>query len=262
MKDAEPLSEYFLFTLAAQLVTLPLIAWHFGRISFISLIANPLVLPAQPPLLVLSGISAIAGSLLPAAGKVLALFAWPLAAYSNRVVALLARFDTASLAVNRSTALWLLVFVVVFILLFIFRGFFKKIFKGNSYWLFFLLVLGCFSVWSMVLHRPDGRLHLDLVRAGDESALVLRTPDGQTLVFDPGGNVNELSAAVSSSLSPWAFRVDEVWLTHAAPARALELLDERIPVTAVVLVPVVYQAGADRKPFYGAAWDRRGQTEV
>lgn len=87
------------------------------------------------------------------------------------------------------------------------------------------------------------------MRAGDESALVLRTPDGQTLVFDPDRNVNELSAAVSSSLSPWAFRIDTVWLTHASLTSTLELLNERIPVTSVVLAPVVYQTGADRKPF-------------
>lgn len=249
LKAAEPISEYLLYTLAAQLVTLPLIAWHFGRISLTSLLANPLVLPAQPPLLVLSGVSAIAGAFLPAAGKVQALFAWPLAAYSNRVVTLLAGVNAASLAVNRDTALWLLVFVIVFILLFVFRNYFKKIFTGNSFWLLYLLVLACFSVWSMVLHRPDGRLHLRLLRAADESALVLSTPAGRTLVFDPGENVNELSAAVGGTLSPWRYRVEEVWLTQADTARSLGLLDERVPVGSVVLAPVVYQAGADSRPF-------------
>lgn len=249
LKFGAPLSEYFLYTLAAQVVTLPLIAWHFGRISLTSIVANPLILPAQPPLLVLSGVSAIAGAFLPMAGKVLALFAWPLAAYSNRVVALLARVSAASLLVNRSTALWLMIFVTIFVLLFVLRGFFKKIFKGNSYWLFFLLILGCFSVWSMVLHRPDGRLHLDLVRAGDETVLTLCSPGGRVLVFDPGENANELAAAIDGSLSPWAYRLDEVWLTHPAPSRRLELLDERVPLKSVVLAPAVYQAGADRKPF-------------
>jgi len=248
-KVAAPLSEYFLYTLAAQVVTLPLIAWHFGRVSLAALLANPLVLPAQPPLLVLSGISAIAGAFLPAAGKVLALFAWPLVAYTNRVVALLARVNAASLALDRSTALWLLVFVLVFILLFIFRGYFKKLFKGYSYWLLFLLVLACFSVWSMLLHRPDGRLHLRLLRAGDESTLTLQTPTGRVLVFDPGGNPNDLGAAIGQTLSPWRYRIDEAWFARAAPAGTLELLEERVPLRAVVLAPVVYQAGADESPF-------------
>ena len=39
---------YVLFTLAAQLTTLPVMAWQFKRISLISLIANPFILPAQP----------------------------------------------------------------------------------------------------------------------------------------------------------------------------------------------------------------------
>lgn len=248
-KIAAPLSEYFLYTLAAQLATLPIIAWHFGRVSLSSLLANPLVLPAQPPLLVLSGLSAVTGTLLPAAGKVLAVFAWPLAAYTNRVVALLSRFNTASLALNHSTALWLLVFVVVFVLLFLLRGYFKKIFKGNGYWLLFLLVLACFSVWSMLMHRPDGRLHLRLLRAGDESTLTASTPAGRVLVFDPRGNLNDLSAAVGQHLSPWRYYIDETWFAQPAPAAVLERLQERVPLRSVVLAPVIYRAGAGVKPF-------------
>ncbi|PKN89736.1 MAG: hypothetical protein CVU45_06140, partial [Chloroflexi bacterium HGW-Chloroflexi-7] len=41
-KWTKPLSEYFLFTLAAQLATLPFIAANFGRISISALLANPL----------------------------------------------------------------------------------------------------------------------------------------------------------------------------------------------------------------------------
>ncbi len=248
-KYASPLSEYFLFTLAAQLVTLPLIAWHFGRIPYVSLLANPLVLPAQPPLLVLSGISAVAGSFFASAGKALALFAWPLAAYSNRMVVWLAGVNSGSLAVNHGSSIWLLVFVLVFILLFIFRGYFKKIFKGNTYWLIFLTVLAGFSLGSMLLHRPDGRLHLTLLRGGDESVLMLRTPDGRTLVFDPGADVNELAAGVSDLLSPWRYHIDEVWFTRSTAADNLGKLHERLPVKRVVLAPPTYMAGAGQKPF-------------
>lgn len=48
-----PVGEYFLWTIAAQILVLPIIAYHFERISQISILANPLILPAHPPLMVL-----------------------------------------------------------------------------------------------------------------------------------------------------------------------------------------------------------------
>jgi competence protein ComEC len=44
-KIANPISEFFLFTLAAQITTLPLTAIHFRRLSLVSVLANPVILP-------------------------------------------------------------------------------------------------------------------------------------------------------------------------------------------------------------------------
>jgi competence protein ComEC len=56
-----PVGEYFLFTLAALLTTLPVTVYHFQRLSLSSLVANPLVLPAQPPVMVLGGLAVLLG---------------------------------------------------------------------------------------------------------------------------------------------------------------------------------------------------------
>jgi competence protein ComEC len=58
---ARPVGEYFLLTLAAQLTTLPLMVYYFKRISLTALIANPMILPAQPAVMVLGGISVLTG---------------------------------------------------------------------------------------------------------------------------------------------------------------------------------------------------------
>jgi len=243
-----PVYQYFLLTLAAQLMTLPLIAFHFGRVSLSSAVANPLILPVQPPLLILGGVSVITGAFIPFLGRLVSVITWPLAAYSNFIAAQLARWDFGSLAVNERSALWILAFLILFILLFVFRGFLTKLFKGRYYWLLFILLLGAVSTWSMVARQPDGRLHIHLVSAGEESALFLVTPSGKTLLFDPGLEANELSAAVGAELSPWSYRVDAVWLGKHAAARTLSELNERVPLRAVVLAPVVYRAAADAKP--------------
>ena len=241
-------SEYFLFTLAAQLFVLPVIAFHFGRVSISSLLANPLILPVQPLLLVMGGISTIAGAILPALGRLLSGLVWPLAAYTNRLVEWLAQFSSGSLAVTPATAVWIGVFLALFIILFVFRNYFTKIFRGRLYWVMFLLALAVVSLWSAYLHRPDGLFHLHLIRAGEETVLFVRTPTGQNLMFDPGREVNELSAAVSRELSPWHHALDQVWLTRPGATDALEYLDEQLPLKTILVAPVVYQSGAETKP--------------
>jgi len=83
---AGPLGEYALFTLAAQVTTLPLTAAYFHRLSLVALVANPVVLPAQPAVMVLGGLATLAGTVCLPLGRPLAWMAWPVVAYTNRVV--------------------------------------------------------------------------------------------------------------------------------------------------------------------------------
>ena len=67
-----PVGEFILFTFAAQITTLPLTAYHFQRLSLISFLANPIVLPAQPPLMILGGLAMLAGMLWLPLGQIMA----------------------------------------------------------------------------------------------------------------------------------------------------------------------------------------------
>lgn len=64
-----PVSEYLLMTLAAQITTLPVILYHFQRLSLSAFVTNPLILPAQPPVMTLGGLAVMLGLVLePSAG--------------------------------------------------------------------------------------------------------------------------------------------------------------------------------------------------
>jgi competence protein ComEC len=71
-----PVSEYALFTLAAQVTTLPLTAYYFHRLSIVSFLANPAILPVQPPVMILGGLATIAGTLWLPLGQPMAWLAW------------------------------------------------------------------------------------------------------------------------------------------------------------------------------------------
>jgi competence protein ComEC len=58
---AGPVGDYFLMTLAAQITTLPVMAYQFRSLSLVALIANPLVLPPQPLVEILGSVALVGG---------------------------------------------------------------------------------------------------------------------------------------------------------------------------------------------------------
>ncbi len=80
------ISDFLLLTLAAQVTTLPIMAYHFNRLSLISFIANPFILPAQPPVMILGGLAVILGMIFQPLGQLAAYIAWPFVSYTIRMV--------------------------------------------------------------------------------------------------------------------------------------------------------------------------------
>ncbi len=105
-----PISEFFLFTIIAQVMTLPIMAYHFGGISWIALIANPLILPVQSLVMILGGLAMLGGMLVPGLGRLLAVVAAPFVTYTIKVVTLLARLPGGDFTLPKFNALWLLLF--------------------------------------------------------------------------------------------------------------------------------------------------------
>jgi competence protein ComEC len=237
---AGPLSEYFLFTLAAQAATLPIIALQFKRLSISSLLSNPLVLPVQPAVLVTGGVATIAGMVYEPLGRLGAFAAWPLLAYTNRIVAWIARMSGEAIAVDSRLSLGIGIASLGAFMIIVSRDKLKKWLGGISFvWIALALMAAAVSIWAAVLHRPDGYLHLELIRSGSEVNQVITSPGGSKVVLNPGEEVNELTSSISQSLNPWRNRVDGVLLTQRSSARYLSAFDERLPVHLVYLAPSV-----------------------
>ena len=105
---AAPISEYFLLTLAAQLTTLPIMAYHFKRISLVSLIANPFILPVQPAVMIVGGIAVILSLVWLPLGALAAYTAWPFVAYTIRLVELFALLPNGVIVLG-DFSLWLVI---------------------------------------------------------------------------------------------------------------------------------------------------------
>lgn len=248
-KWTKPLSEYFLFTLAAQFATLPFIAANFGRISLSALLANPLVLPVQPAVMISGGLTLLAGMLHPLAGKLAMLVSWPFLKYTNAMVTLLAKIKGGVLTIHPAFTIWIFVVVILFVILFFLREKLARFFQSSRFvWLALLLAVTGFSTWSIASHQPDGKLHLHLVRCDEESALYLIAPNGRTLAIDPRGSMDEFTSSLENKLSPWSFHLDSVLITDRKLSEPMAELSGAISVRQVLLAPSSYRSEEDSRP--------------
>ncbi|MEZ4592195.1 MAG: ComEC/Rec2 family competence protein [Chloroflexota bacterium] len=107
------LSEAVILTVAAQILTLPLMIGYFGQLSIISLLANALILPVQPAVMIWGGLATLVGLVLPAVGQLLAWVAWLFLAYTIWMVRLFAAVPGAAIPLIVPTGGVLAIFVVI-----------------------------------------------------------------------------------------------------------------------------------------------------
>lgn len=229
---AGPVGEYVLLTLAAQVMTLPIILYHFQRLSFSSLIANPLVLPPQPLVMVVSGVAVLAGAISDPLAHMLAWLAWPLSAYTNRMVELLARIPGGVLVLDEfGPGTLALAYMAVLAPL-----------AGTRYPRFMrqvvnpTLLLTSGGLLAAVMLRgaaaaPDGRLHLLVADLDGSQALLVQAPGGETLLVNGGGSTRLLIEALGRRLSPFDRHLDALLMNNASAEsiRALPGVLERYP---------------------------------
>ncbi|MBM3150833.1 MAG: DUF4131 domain-containing protein [Chloroflexi bacterium] len=229
---AAPLAEYFLFTLAAQLTTLPVMAYHFGRISLVSLVANPFILPAQPPVMVLGGLALLVSLAYIPAGRLVALTAWPFTAYTIRAVELFDRLPGGVLALGDFSALFVFLFYAILLVLTFGWDRVKNLRPALKPALLFS-TLGVLTVlvWRFAAAAPDGRLHLTFLEVGSAHAILIQTPSGRAVLVNGGPGVASLSDGLGRRLPPFNRRLDflVVASTGEQELAALPRLLERFP---------------------------------
>ncbi len=240
-----PVGEYFLFTLAAQLTTLPVSIYHFQRLSLSSLIVNPLILPVQPAVMILSGIAMLLGMISVSLGQIAAYLSWPFVVYTIRVVELMARLPFGVMDLGKVSLLVVALFYAL-LMVWTFWG------ERTSAWLSGRVQLGgrpalsLFSLstlvvlavlaWRVVLSAPDGRLHLTVLDVGSGDALLIQTPSGRSLLVDGGPSTSLLSDALGRRLPLLQRQLD--WVVVAAAGNeqlgALPRNLERYPIQNVL----------------------------
>ena len=236
-KLAGPVGEYILFTLAAQLTTLPIMAYHFGRISLSAFLTNPVILPVQAPIMTIGGLALILGTIWLPLGKLIAPLAWPFVLFTIRVVEYFGLWRGGVLVLGDLGLLWVALFYGVLFGL-------TLGWSRSSRWmpaikpLPIITALGILATltWRSTLGAPDSLLHLTLLDVGTGDALLIQTPSGHYALIDGGPSTSLLSEALGRRLPPFQRELD--WLIVASSTKeqvaALPRTLERFPPDAVL----------------------------
>ncbi len=211
---AGPVGAYFLITLAATLTTLPLLAYYFQRISVISLFVNPLILPAQPPLMVLGGLAVLTGIIFQPIGQLLAWVTWPFIAYTIRVVELFSATPHGSIPVSHIGLPLIIVFYLVLIMITFSRSKISNlVFRLAPSVPLILMAILTFIAWRAVFYAPDGLLHATILNVGSGDAVLIQTPEGRYVLINGGPSTIRLSDALGRRLPLFNRSLD--WLVIA-----------------------------------------------
>jgi competence protein ComEC len=236
-------SEFVLFTLAAQVTTLPLSALYFQRISLVALIANPIILPAQPAVMILGGLSVLAGSLWLPLGHALAWITWPFIAFTIRCVEFFSRWPLA--AINLGQLALPVIIAFYFVLLGV--TLVAPLLARRQLQLDFLRPLAGMAVvalavctgltWRAAVDLPDGKLHLTLLDVGPGEAVLIESPTGRFALIDGGSSSIALSDALGRRLPLFQRALDVVIVAGDGQDQLMGLtgIAGRFPIGALVL---------------------------
>ena len=219
------LSGVLIVTLAAQVLTLPLVAYRFGRLSLVAPLANLLILPVQMPIMIGGGLAAILG-LVPALqplAQVVAWLPWLSLTYTTAVVRWLARWPWASVEIERGAAAWLaLIYLALLVLGWLVVRAKRRAARpdipalpAKATWLALGLLLVAAILTGLALAQlPDGRLHVAFLDVGQGDAILITTPTGQQVLLDGGPSPAALTSALGREMPFWDRSLDLVIMSH------------------------------------------------
>ncbi len=223
-------------TLAAILATCPVIAYHFGIISLVSLPATFFALPALPGIIFTSSLVSIVGSMIPVLSQLLGWTAWLFLSYFIFIVQ---AYDALPFSYNELSQvhLWQ-VFVYYFLLgvslsairyrmqvADITRKLFIRLkdrashapklpLKAIAKWLAICLLIGNAIVWTAASSIPDNKLHVSILDVGQGDAILIQTPSRQNILIDGGPTPESIKLQLGKRMPFWERTINLVVLTQ------------------------------------------------
>jgi len=225
------LQDGLMVTIAANLSTLPLVLYYFGRLSLVSLLTNVLIAPAQSLIMLWGSMGLLLGVVgLEAVAQIVLWIPWLCLRWTVGIVEWTAALPGASLEIS-GYAMPQLILTYLAILaisggpglqnrLVAFRQAMQikpREWVGSA--LTNVLVIGLLTItvtllWAIRLGEPDGRLHLYFLDIGQGDGILIQTPSGRQLLIDGGASPQQLTTELGAVMPFWDRSIDLLLMTH------------------------------------------------
>ncbi|MBE2219924.1 MAG: DNA internalization-related competence protein ComEC/Rec2 [Anaerolineae bacterium] len=216
------LSEAVLLTLAAQILTLPLMVGYFGQLSLISLLANAFILPIQPGVMLWGGLATILGMVWLPLGQLFAWIAWLFLAATIGMVEAFASVPWASVPVEVSEMGMVVMFAVIGGITWFARqtgarrrevmAVLQQNFGQKT--AVFISIIAFILVFNWHQSQPDGLLHVAFLDVGQGDAIFIQTPTGRQILVDGGFFPSVLNNQLGRQMPFWDHHLDMLVATH------------------------------------------------
>lgn len=219
---AKFLNEPIVVSVAALIMTLPLIVLYFGRLSLVSLLVNLLIVPVQAGLLLFGGLALIISLVSPDFAQVFFWLDMLLLKWTIAVVRFFGDLDFADIDLSvPSSLIWGFLFAII-------GGAIVNatrpkwatrlaIFVRSQPILptLMLVGVGIFLLMASILtSRPDGKLHVWFLDVGHSNAVLLQTPNGAQVLIDGGRFPSRLLTAIGDRVPFYDREIELVIITH------------------------------------------------
>lgn len=209
-------------TFGAQALTIPITAWYFRQISPISLVANTLVIPAQPFAIVTGALATATGLMSPALGRIVGFLPNLFLGYTEQMVSLLARVPFAAVPIKvYSVYTIVLVYLIIAILTWLaYQDDRRKLIwqrareRGSERLAFGLTAMGAIFILGWSGGQPDGMLHVTFFDVGQGDAVFIETPSGRQILVDAGYFPSVINRHLGRTIPFMDRDIDMVIATH------------------------------------------------
>ncbi|MBN1314150.1 MAG: ComEC/Rec2 family competence protein [Anaerolineales bacterium] len=218
---ARLLGDYVLLTLAAQLATLPLIAYHFGRIPSISMLTNLLILCVQPLLMASGGIALLAGLVWLPPGQMAAWICYPFLWWTIRSVEWTYKLAGGAVESEITIGTMLMMYACLLGIVWLLHHhkklepLYRSISSRALVYASLISAAVCLTVGiGFMSSRPDGRLHVIFWDVGSGEAILIETPTGRRILVDSGPDSSVILDLLGRRMKLWDRNLELVIVTH------------------------------------------------
>lgn len=237
------LSASFALTIGATLLTIPIVAYYFHRLSISSLLANLLVVPIVEFIIVIGLFAGIVAFILPFFGGVIFLFDSLILGIVYELTRLLAKMPYGSIYLPTMGVFLSAVYYLLFIPILLEESIREKLRNilepyKKSFGLFCIIfaLIGL----TLIFTRPKEAMFA-FIDVGQGDAMVVKTPNGKAFMLDTGG-VRDGAFDVGAKVDvPFLLyhditELNYIFLTHAHEDHAAGAggILKHIPVKAVI----------------------------